>query len=108
MAVVHVALERRFLGSFPAIGKDPILEARRAAAEDGILPPDRHGDARFLVRDGFSTYRIADSEAGWQVGSVQAGGAAFIPMGRFPSEGDAHDWLLRHIGFAPVAEVAAH
>jgi hypothetical protein len=108
MAVVHVALERRFLGSFPAVGKDPIQEARRAAAADGALPPDRHGDARFLVRDGFSVYRVSGSEAGWQVGSVQAGGTAVIPMGRFPSEGAAHDWLLRHIGFAPAAEAAAH
>jgi hypothetical protein len=99
MAVVHVALERRFVGSFPAVGKDPIQEARRAAAEGGALPPDRHGEARFLVRDGFSVYRVADSEAGWQVGSVSSGGGGFIPVGRFPSEGDAHDWLLRHLGF---------
>jgi len=107
MAVVHVALERRFLGSFPAVGKDPILEARRAAAEHGALPEGRDGEARCLVRDGFSLYRIAVTDAGWVVGAAQASGM-LIPMGRFASEGAAHDWLLGHLGFAmaPRAEAA--
>ena len=103
MAVVHVALERRFLGSFPAVGKDPIGEARRAASEHGTLPAGRDGEARCQVRDGFSLYRIAATEAGWLVGSLQAGGVTFIPMGRFASEGAAHDWLLTHLGFAAAA-----
>ena len=102
MAVVHVALERRFLGSFPAVGKDPILEARRAAAEGASLPEGRGEAARCLVRDGHSFYRIAASDAGWLVGAVQADGM-LIPMGHFASEGLAHDWLLAHLGFAPAA-----
>ena len=105
MAVVHVALERRFLGSFPAVGKDPILEARRAATEHGALPEGRGSEARCLVRDGLSLYRIAATDTGWMVGAAQASGM-LIPMGRFPSEGAAHDWLLGHLGFAlaPKAE----
>jgi len=107
MAVVHVALERRFLGSFPAVGKDPILEARRAAAEHGALPLGRDGDARCLVRDGFSIYRIALTEGGWLVGSLPPGGKSVIPMGRFDSEGAAHDWLLSHLGFVAANKAEA-
>ena len=106
MAVVHVALERRFLGSFPAVGKDPIHEARRAAAEHGALPPGRGGEVRCLVRDGFSLYRIAAGDAGWTVCSLQAGGMV-ITMGRFASEGAAHDWLLGHLGFARAGRAAS-
>jgi hypothetical protein len=106
MAVVHVALERRFLGSFPAVGQDPIQEARRAAAEHGTLPRGRDSEARCLVRDGLSQYRIAATDAGWMVGAAQASGL-LIPMGRFASEGAAHDWLLRHLGFARAAKVEA-
>jgi hypothetical protein len=105
MAVVHVALERRFLGSFPAVGKDPILEARRAAAEHGALPAERGGEARCLVRDGHSLYRIAAGDADWTVCALH-GGKTLIPMGRFSSEVAAHDWLLSHLGFvwAPETE----
>ena len=105
MAVVHVVLERRFLGSFPAVGQDPIQEARRAATEHGALPEGRGSETRCLVRDGFSLYRIAATDAGWMVGAAQASGM-LIPMGRFASEGAAHDWLLSHLGFAmaPKAE----
>jgi hypothetical protein len=99
MAVVHVALERSFVGSFPAVGADPIREARRCAAERGALPADRGGDARCLVRDGYDVYRITATDTGWLVGSFQAGGATFIPVGRFASEGAAHDGLLGHLGF---------
>ena len=106
MAVVHVALERRFLGSFPAVGQDPIREARRAAAEHGGLPAGRDSEARCLVRDGFSRYRIAADDAGWTVGAVQASGVV-IPMSRFASEGAAHDWLLGHLGFAMASKAEA-
>jgi hypothetical protein len=106
MAVVHVALERSFVGSFPAVGADPIREARRCAAERGALPAGRDGEARCLVRDGHAVYRITATDAGWLVGSVQVGGA-FIPVQRFASEGAAHDWLLGHLGFARTAEAAA-
>ena len=99
MAVVHVALERQFVGSFPAMGADPIREARRCAAEGGALPAGRDGEARCLVRDGRSVYRICATDTDWLVGSFAAGGATFIPMGRFASEGAAHDWLLGHLGF---------
>ncbi len=110
MAVVHVALEREFVGSFPAIGSDPIKEARRCAAERGALPAGRDGDARCLVRDGHATYRISATDSGWLVGSFQAGGATFIPMQRFASEVAAHDWLLDHLGFAPArkSEITAN
>jgi len=108
MAVVHVALERAFLGSFPAVGADPIREARRCAAEGGVLPAGRDGEARCLVRDGQSFYRISTTDAGWLVGSLQADGETLIPVGHFASEGAAHDWLLGHLGFArtPVAAVS--
>ena len=111
MAVVHVALEREFVGSFPAIGSDPIKEARRCATERGALPAGRDGEARCLMRDGYATYRISATDSGWLVGSFQAGGATFIPMQKFASEGAAHAWLLGHLGFAPIsakAEVAAN
>ena len=108
MAVVHVALERRFLGSFPAIGPDPILEARRAAAERGTLPQSRYGEARCLLRDGHAHYRVAPSDAGWTVCALH-GAETLIPMGRFTNEGAAHDWLLSHLGFvAPRTEVAVN
>jgi hypothetical protein len=107
MAVVHVALERSFVGSFPALGADPIREARRCAAERGALPAGRDGEARCLVRDGHDVYRIMAADGGWLVGSFQAGGATFIPVGRFASEGAAHDWLLRHLGFARTPEAAS-
>jgi hypothetical protein len=109
MAVVHVALERTFVGSFPAIGADPLREARRCAAERGALPADRDGDARCLVRDGLAVYRVSATDTGWLVGSFQAGSGAFIPMGRFANEGAAHDWLLGHLGFvqSPRIETAA-
>lgn len=107
MAVVHVALERSFVGSFPAIGTDPIREARRCAAEGGVLPADRGGDARCLVRDGHAVYRISTTDAGWLVGSLQADGETFIQVGHFASEGAAHDWLLGHLGFARAPERAA-
>jgi hypothetical protein len=105
MAVVHVALERSFVGSFPAVGADPLGDARRCAAEEGALPAGRGGEARCLVRDGHAVYRIAPTDAGWMVGSVQAGGDALIPVGHFASEDAAHDWLLSHLGFrrTPVA-----
>jgi hypothetical protein len=106
MAVVHVALERRFLGSFPAVGKDPLREARRAAAEHGVLPEGRDGDARCLVRDGHALYRIAPTEAGWTVCAVH-GGATLIPLGCFASEGSAHDWLLSHLGFVSAPRTEA-
>lgn len=106
MAVVHVALERRFLGSFPAVGKDPILEARRAAAEHGSLPAERDADARCLVRDGHAHYRIAASDAGWTVCALH-GGETLIPMGRFTNEGAAHDWLLAHLGFVKAQAEAS-
>ena len=106
MAVVHVALERRFLGSFPAVGQDPIQEARRAATEHGALPEGRGSETRCLVRDGFSLYRIAATDAGWMVGAAQASGM-LIPMGHFASEGAAHDWLLSHLGFAMAPKVEA-
>jgi hypothetical protein len=106
MAVVHVVLERRFLGSFPAVGQDPIQEARRAAAEHGALPEGRGSETRCLVRDGFSLYRIAATDAGWMVGAAQASGM-LIPMGRFASEGAAHDWLLSHLGFAMAPKADA-
>jgi hypothetical protein len=107
MAVVHVALERSFVGSFPALGADPIGEARRCAAEEGVLPAGRGGDARCLVRDGHAVYRITATDAGWLVGSAQAGGATVIPLGRFASEGAAHDWLLGHLGFARLERATA-
>src|ERR1700748_2642812 len=107
MAVVHVALERRFVGCFPAIGADPIGEPRRSAAEGGALPAGRGGEARCLVRDGHAVYRISASDSGWVVGAVQAGGKSFIPMGSFAGEGDAHDWLLGHLGFGRMAEIHA-
>ncbi len=105
MAVVHVALERSFVGSFPALGADPLGEARRCAAEEGALPAGRGGEARCLVRDGHAVYRISPTDAGWLVGSVQAGGQTLIPVGHFTSEGAAHEWLLSHLGFmrTPVA-----
>jgi hypothetical protein len=106
MAVVHVALERTFVGSFPATGADPIREARRRAAEGGALPAGRDGDTRCLVRDGHSVYRVSATDSGWLVGSFLAGGPTFIPVERFANEGDAHDWLLSHLGFAK-AEAAA-
>jgi hypothetical protein len=106
MAVVHVALERRFLGSFPAQGKDPILEARRAAAEVGTLPAARGGEARCLVRDGHSLYRVAATDAGWMVGALHAG-RVLIPVGHFASEGAAHDWLLSHLGFVAAPQAQA-
>jgi hypothetical protein len=59
-----------------------------------------------LVRDGFSLYRIAATDAGWMVDAAQASGV-LIPMGRFASEGAAHDWLLGHLGFARTPEAAA-
>ena len=102
MAVVHVALERRFLGSFPVVGQDPIREARRAAAEHGTLPEGRDGEARCLMRDGHARYSIAASDAGWTVCALH-GGKTLIPVGRFASEGAAHDWLLTHLGFAMPA-----
>ncbi|MEI9891597.1 MAG: hypothetical protein WDN45_14910 [Caulobacteraceae bacterium] len=96
------------MGSFPAVGKDPIQEARRAAAEHGTLPAGRDGEARCMMRDGFSHYRIAATDAGWAVASLQAGGT-LIPVGRFATEGAAHDWLLSHLGFAAVqAEIAVN
>jgi hypothetical protein len=107
MAVVHVALERSFVGSFPAEGADPIREARRCAAERGALPADRRGEARCLVRDGRAVYRVSAVDLDWVVGAFQAGGATFIPLGRFASEGDAHDWLLGHLGFVRGPEVQA-
>ena len=107
MAVVHVALERAFVGSFPAVGVDPIGEARRCAAEGGVLPAGRGGEARCLVRDGHVVYRISTTDAGWLVGSVQADGATFIPVGHFATEGAAHDWLLGHLGFSRTAVAAA-
>jgi hypothetical protein len=107
MAVVHVALERSFVGSFPAEGADPIREARRCAAERGVLPAGRDGDARCLVRDGQDVYRITATDAGWLVGSFQAGGPIFIPVGRFAEEHAAHDWLLGHLGFARSPAQAA-
>lgn len=107
MAVVHVALERCFVGSFPAIGPDPILEARRRAAEKGALPAGRDSEARCLVRDGHSAYRISATDAGWVVGACPAGGGGFIPVQRFASELAAHDWLLRHLGFASGAGAQA-
>ena len=100
MAVVHVALEHSFVGSFPALGADPIGEARRCAAEEGVLPAERGGEARCLVRDGHAVYRISTSEGSWLVASLQADGETVIPVGRFTSEGAAHDWLLGHLGFA--------
>ena len=100
MAVVHVALEHSFVGSFPALGADPISEARRCAAEEGVLPAERGGEARCLVRDGHAVYRISTSEGSWLVASLQADGETVIPVGRFTSEGAAHDWLLGHLGFA--------
>lgn len=103
MAVVHVALARTFVGSFPATGADPIREARRRAAERGVLPAERDGEARCLVRDGHAVYDISATDAGWLVGSFQAGGATFIPVGSFADENDAHDWLLGHLGFARAA-----
>jgi hypothetical protein len=112
MAVVHVALERSFVGSFPAVGADPIGEARRCAAEEGALPTGRDGEARCLVRDGHAVYRISPTDAGWLVGSVQAGGDTLIPVGHFASEGAAHDWLLGHLGFgrtpAPASAPGAY
>jgi|SRR6185312_3925463 len=107
MAVVHVALERSFVGSFPAEGADPIREARRCASERGALPAGRDGEARCLVRDGHDVYRITATDAGWLVGSFQAGGPTFIPVVRFAEEGAAHDWLLGHLGFARAAEAAS-
>jgi hypothetical protein len=107
MAIVHVALERSFVGSFPAVGADPIGEARRCAAERGALPAGRDGEARCLVRDGHAVYRITPTDAGWLVGSFQVGGAPFIPVQRFASEGAAHDWLLGHLGFARAAGAAS-
>ena len=107
MAVVHVALERSFVGSYPAEGADPIREARRCAAERGALPAGRDGDARCLVRDGHDVYRITATDAGWLVGSFQAGGPTFTPVVRFAEEGAAHDWLLGHLGFARTPEPAA-
>ena len=107
MAVVHVALERSFVGSYPAIGADPIREARRCAAELGALPAGRDGDTRCLVRDGHAAYHVSQTDTGWLVGSVQAGSKTFIPMGRFGSEGDAHDWLLTHLGFPAAAKAEA-
>jgi hypothetical protein len=107
MAVVHVALERAFVGSFPAVGVDPIGAARRRAAEGGVLQAGRDGEARCLVRDGHVVYRISTTDAGWLVGSVQADGETFIPVGHFASESAAHDWLLGHLGFAPGADTPA-
>ena len=107
MAVVHVALEHSFVGSFPAIGTDPIREARRCAAERGDLPAGRDGEARCLVRDGHAVYRISATDSGWLVGSFQAGGKTFIPVGSFASEGAAHDWLLGHLGFARTPAISA-
>lgn len=107
MAVVHVALERSFVGSFPAVGADPIREARRFAAEGGVLPAGRDGETRCLVRDGHAAYRISTTDGGWLVGSLQADGRTFIPVGHFASEDDAHDWLLGHLGFARTPEAAA-
>ena len=107
MAVVHVALERSFVGSFPAVGTDPIREARRCAAEGGVLPAGRDGEARCLVRDGHAVYRVSATDTGWLVGSFQAGSGAFIPMGRFAHEDAAHDWLLGHLGFAHSAKAEA-
>ena len=105
MAVVHVALERSFVGSFPAIGADPIREARRCAAEGGALPVGRDGEARCLVRDGHAVYRVSATGSGWLVGLFQAGGASFIPLGSFATERAAHEWLLSHLGFARAPEV---
>lgn len=107
MAVVHVALERSFVGSFPAIGADPIVEARRCAAERGALPVGRDGEARCLVRDGHAVYRICATDTGWLVGLFQAGSGAFIPLGAFASEAAAHDWLLTHLGFARASDAQA-
>ena len=107
MAVVHVALERSFVGSFPAVGVDPIREARRCAAEGGVLPAGRDGEARCLVRDGHAVYRISTTDAGWLVGALQADGETFIPVGHFANEGAAHDWLLGHLGFARTPAAAA-
>ena len=104
MAVVHVALERAFVGSFPAVGVDPIREARRSAAEGGVLPAGRDGDARCLLRDGHVAYRISTTDAGWLVGTVQADGETFIPVGHFASEASAHDWLLAHLGFSRTSK----
>lgn len=103
MAVVHVALERRFLGSYVAEGQDPLRDARQAAAEGGALPAGRDGEARCLVRDGHSLYQVEASDAGWMVGSLQASGV-LIPLGHFASEAAAHDWLLDHLGFPAHAE----
>src|ERR1700761_6350590 len=108
MAVVHVALERSFVGSFPATGADPLREARRCAAERGALPLDRDGDARCLVRDGHAVYRVSATDSGWLVGACQAGSSTFIPLGSFASEGAAHDWLLDHLGFARAPAVQAY
>ena len=107
MAVVHVALERSFVGSFPAVGTDPIREARRCAAEGGALPAGRDGEARCLVRDGHAVYRISTTDAGWLVGSLQADGETFIPVGHFANEDAAHDWLLGHLGFARTPATVA-
>jgi len=106
MAVVHVALERLFVGSFPAVGADPIGEARRCAAKGGGLPDGRDDEARCLVRDGHAVYRVSATASGWAVGSVHRG-ATYIPLGSFASEGAAHDWLLGHLGFARSPEAAA-
>jgi hypothetical protein len=106
MAIVHVALERSFVGSFPAVGQDPIREARRCATERGALPPGRDGEARCLVRDGHEAYRVSATDSGWAVGAVHRG-ATYIPLASFASEGAAHDWLLGHLGFARTAEAAA-
>jgi hypothetical protein len=106
MAVVHVALERWFVGSFPAVGADPLREARRCAAERGALPAGRDGETRCLVRDGHAVYRVSATDSGWAVGAFHRG-ATYIPMASFASEGAAHDWLLSHLGFARAPRAAA-
>lgn len=100
MAVVHVALEKNFVGSFPATGDDPIVEARRAAVARGWIAPEHATFARCLVRDGRARYNIERAGLGWRV--TVAGPATHTAMGEFPVESQAHDWVLQHLGFGAL------
>ncbi len=96
MAVVHVALAKNFVGSFPAQGQDPLIEARRAAVESRMLEADHASHARLLIRDGRTLYQIDQIGDGWR---VTAGGGPEVAVGEFPVEAQAHGWLLQHLGF---------
>jgi hypothetical protein len=109
--VVDIALEGWFVVSStvaisPYSDQEAIKEAFNNAVHDEQLLPSDFDDCFFRVRPSGPVYTLEEREDGTPAVARQQQHSGLVEHIReFPTEAEANNWLLQHLGFQPEADL---